>query len=98
MTLKAVAEGVPLGRGWTRTYSPDDAPDLLTGPDRTGPDALAHPQWDQSGRQPLVLRDLEERVHVAVPRASLRADMGRYAPLRLVVAGVSRTVRARYCM
>ncbi len=29
VTLTAVTEGVPLGRSWTRTYSPDDAPDLL---------------------------------------------------------------------
>ncbi len=61
VTLTAVAESVPLGRGWTRTYSPDDAPDLLT-----GPDALVYPQWDQSGGQLPALVEIAERVQAAV--------------------------------
>ncbi len=52
---------VPLGRGWTRTYSPDDVPDLLT-----GPDALVYPQRDQSGVPLPALANLAERVQVAV--------------------------------
>lgn len=68
-------------------------PDLLT--DLTRSRARS---GTRAGSPRLVLRDLEERVHVAVPRASSRAELGRYAPLRLVVAGVSRTVRARYRM
>ncbi len=32
VTLTAVGERVPLGRGWTRSYSPQDAADVLTGP------------------------------------------------------------------
>ncbi len=67
ITLTAVGEDVPLGRSWTRTYSPEDAPDLLT-----GPDALVHPQWDQSGRQLPALGDLEERVQVPVAEGQSR--------------------------
>ncbi len=61
VVLTAVAESVPLGRGWSRSYSPQDAPDLLT-----GPDALVYPQWDQSGGQLPALGEIAERVHAAV--------------------------------
>ncbi len=61
VTLTAVGAGVPLGRSWTRTYSPQDAPDLLT-----GADALVYPQWDQSGGQLPALGEIAERVQAAV--------------------------------
>ncbi len=66
VVLAAVAEGVSLGRGWTRTYSPDDAPDLLT-----GPDALMHPERDQSGRQ---------LPHWATSRSACKSPWPRASP------------------
>ncbi len=61
VTLAAVPEGVPLGRDRSWTYSPQDAPDLLT-----GPDALVYPQRDQSGGERRELSEIEDRVQVAV--------------------------------
>ncbi len=61
VTLTAVAEGVPLGWGRSWTYTPEDAADLLR-----GPDPLVYPQRDQSGVPLPSLGDLAERVQQAV--------------------------------
>ncbi len=80
VSLTAVAESVPLGRGRAWSYSPEDVPDLLT-----GPDAPVHPQRDQNGGQLPALGDLEERVQV--PPARLPAPL---PPDRQPLRGAAR--------
>ncbi len=87
VVLTAVAEGVPLGRGGTRSYSPQDAPDLLTGPHAL----VQHPEWDHSGVPLPALADLAERVQVAVAEGQRSSSGPRPASSRAVEVGeVSR--------
>ncbi len=85
VTLAAVAEGVPLGRGWSRTYSPDDLLDVLT-----GPDALVYPQRDQSGAQLPALATSRSACRSPLPTVS--PGDGIAANPGLSPAGAERTV------